>query len=70
MQYSPEFIKAIPKADLHLHLDGSLRASSLIDMAKRADIELPSYTEEGLFDLVFKSHYNNLGEYLNGFQYT
>jgi len=70
MQYPADFIKAIPKADLHLHLDGSLRASSLIDMAKRASIELPSYTEEGLFDQVFKSHYNNLGEYLNGFQYT
>lgn len=70
MHYSPEFIKAIPKADLHLHLDGSLRASSLVDMAKRSGIELPSYTEEGLFEKVFKSHYNNLGEYLNGFQYT
>lgn len=70
MQYPAEFIKAIPKADLHLHLDGSLRVSSLIDMARRADIELPSYTEEGLFEKVFKSHYNNLGEYLNGFQYT
>lgn len=70
MQYPAEFIRAIPKADLHLHLDGSLRASSLVDMAKRSGIELPSYTEEGLFEQVFKSHYNNLGEYLNGFQYT
>ncbi|RUO80152.1 adenosine deaminase family protein [Idiomarina tyrosinivorans] len=69
-KYSKAFIQAMPKADLHLHLDGSLRVESLIDMAKRAHIELPSYTPEGLYEKVFKSHYNNLGEYLNGFQYT
>ncbi|MBF0297089.1 MAG: adenosine deaminase family protein [Oligoflexia bacterium] len=65
-----EFIREIPKTDLHLHLDGSLRISSLIDMAKASKVELPSYTEEGLRELVFKDSYNNLGEYLHGFMYT
>lgn len=69
-KYSLDFIKEMPKADLHLHLDGSLRPESLIEMAKRNKIELPSYTVDGLFDLVFKENYQNLGEYLNGFQYT
>jgi adenosine deaminase len=69
-RYSSEFLRAIPKADLHLHLDGSLRPSGLIDMAKRSKVELPSYSEEGLFKLVFKDSYQNLGEYLHGFQYT
>lgn len=68
--YSHAFLKAMPKADLHLHLDGSLRPDGLIEMAKRSGIELPSYTVEGLYDLVFKKSYQNLGEYLNGFQYT
>jgi len=68
--YSADFIRAMPKADLHLHLDGSLRPSGLIEMAKRSKIELPSYSVEGLRELVFKDHYQNLGEYLNGFQYT
>lgn len=68
--YPLKFIEEIPKTDLHLHLDGSLRIPSLIDMAKRLKIDLPSYTEEGLREKVFKSHYNNLGEYLEGFQYT
>lgn len=70
MNYSDDFIKEMPKTDLHLHLDGSLRISSLIEMAKSSKIELPSFTEEGLKELVFKDTYNNLGEYLNGFQYT
>ena len=69
-KYSLDFIKEMPKADLHLHLDGSLRPESLIEMAKRNKIELPSYTVDGLYDLVFKENYQNLGEYLHGFQYT
>ncbi|PTB83145.1 adenosine deaminase family protein [Pseudidiomarina aestuarii] len=69
-RYSREFLQAMPKADLHLHLDGSLRPEGLIEMAKRSNIELPSYTVDGLYELVFKESYNNLGEYLNGFQYT
>lgn len=69
-KYSLDFIKEMPKADLHLHLDGSLRPDSLIEMAKRNKIELPSYTVDGLYDLVFKESYQNLGEYLHGFQYT
>ncbi len=31
-----EFIRAIPKSDLHLHLDGSLRLSTLIELAREA----------------------------------
>ncbi|MCC5855972.1 MAG: adenosine deaminase family protein [Idiomarina sp.] len=68
--YSLDFIREMPKADLHLHLDGSLRMESLIEMAKRSGVELPATTVEGLKELVFKDSYQNLGEYLNGFQYT
>ena len=70
IKYSEAFIKEMPKSDLHLHLDGSLRIPTLIEMAKKGNIKMPSYTEEGLRELVFKSHYSNLGEYLHGFQYT
>jgi adenosine deaminase len=69
-KYSDAFIHEMPKSDLHLHLDGSLRIPSLIEMAKKGNIKMPSYTEEGLRELVFKSSYANLGEYLHGFQYT
>ena len=69
-KYSDAFIHDMPKSDLHLHLDGSLRIPTLIEMAKKNNIKMPSYTEEGLRELVFKSAYSNLGEYLHGFQYT
>lgn len=68
--YTEEFINKIPKTDLHVHLDGSLRIPTLIELAKRLKVELPSYTEEGLKELVFKKSYNNLDEYLKGFAYT
>ena len=69
-KYSDAFIHEMPKSDLHLHLDGSLRIPTLIEMAKKGSIKMPSFTEEGLRELVFKSTYSNLGEYLHGFQYT
>lgn len=70
MKLTREFIEKIPKTDLHLHLDGSLRLSTLIDLAEENEIKLPAYTVKGLKEKVFKEKYNDLGEYLNGFQYT
>ncbi|MBO7190522.1 MAG: adenosine deaminase family protein [Elusimicrobiaceae bacterium] len=64
------FLRRIPKADLHVHLDGSLRLSTLIDLAKKHGVELPAYTEKGLRQKVFKDKYVSLVEYLKGFSYT
>jgi adenosine deaminase len=63
-------LRDLPKADIHVHLDGSLRLSSLIELAKEQSLELPSYTEAGLRELVFKDQYKDLPEYLQGFQFT
>lgn len=63
-------IRSLPKTDLHVHLDGSLRVGSLIEMAKERSVSLPSETEEGLNELVFRESYASLAEYLHGFQYT
>lgn len=67
---SREFLLAIPKTDLHVHLDGSLRLSSLIEMARDTGVELPAWDEAGMRELVFKETYASLPEYLKGFQYT
>ena len=70
MKITQEFIKKIPKTDLHLHLDGSMRLSTLIELAHENDIPLPGNTEKELKKKVFKDKYNDLGEYLQGFSYT
>ena len=68
--FSDAFLQAIPKTDLHVHLDGSLRLPTLIDLAKTHGVKLPSETPEGLLELVFKEHYRDLPDYLHGFAYT
>jgi Adenosine deaminase len=68
--FSRDFLLKIPKSDLHLHLDGSLRLKTLIELAQKDNIKLPAYTEEELKERVFKKQYKNLPEYLKGFDYT
>ena len=65
-----ELIRRLPKTDLHVHLDGSLRLASLIELARERKVSLPSETPEGLEALVFRERYANLAEYLEGFRYT
>jgi len=65
-----QFIKEMPKCDLHVHLGGSIRIKTLIELAQKRNIILPSYTEAGLNETVFKDSYKDLPEYLKGFDYT
>jgi len=68
--FTQALLSALPKTDLHCHLDGSLRLGTLIELAKENKVALPSQTEEGLRDLVFKEQYRDLPDYLHGFAYT
>ncbi len=70
MKVSKAVLRRLPKTDLHLHLDGSLRLSTLIELAQQQGVELPAYTEVELKEQVFKKEYANLGEYLTCFAYT
>jgi len=70
MKMTRDLLSALPKTDLHVHLDGSLRLSTLIELAREQGLELPSWTEEGLCELVFKPTYESLTDYLHGFAYT
>jgi adenosine deaminase len=70
MTIEKEFIEKIPKTDLHLHLDGSVRLPTLIELARENGVQLPAYDEMGLRRLVFKRKYISLAEYLKGFAYT
>jgi adenosine deaminase len=65
-----EFLEKIPKTDLHVHLDGSIRLETLIELAQEYNVELPAYTVEGLKEKVFKDTYDDLPAYLQGFMYT
>ena len=59
-----EFIKKIPKAELHLHIEGTLEPDHLFKLAKRNDIQIPFTNVNEI-----KSAYNfkNLESFLNIF---
>jgi len=44
------FLHAIPKSELHVHLEGAMRPRTLLTLAKRRRVTLPADTEEGLRD--------------------
>jgi len=68
--YSTAVLTALPKTDLHCHLDGSLRLETLIELSRDRGLPLPSDTPDGLRALVFKDSYRDLADYLHGFSFT
>ena len=42
------FIEAMPKVELHVHLEGAIQPEALLKLARRYDIALPAQTVEGL----------------------
>ncbi len=43
-----KFIRLMPKVELHVHLEGSIRPETLLTLAERNDVALPANTTEGL----------------------
>lgn len=42
------FLQRMPKVELHVHLEGSMRPKVLLELARRNGVELPARDEEGL----------------------
>ncbi|MDG2331348.1 MAG: adenosine deaminase [Flavobacteriales bacterium] len=68
MELSDSLIRSLPKAELHCHLDGSLRVATILELAKVQNIELPYDTEGELTDfLQVDDHCESLEDYLKAF---
>jgi len=68
---SREFIQKLPKTDLHVHLDGSMRYETIFDLAKKQNVKLPATTVEKLKEIVScTGACASLVEYLRGFEVT
>ena len=68
MKFTPEVIKKLPKAELHCHLDGSLRINTILKLALEQGVKLPS-TNKSILEsiLVIKENIGSLERYLEKF---
>jgi len=68
IKITEELIRRLPKTDLHVHLDGSLRLESLLEMAQEQEVSLPAEDIEGLREIIVcDENTQSLEEYLRGF---
>ena len=65
-----ERLLALPKAELHVHLDGSLRPATLIELARERGRELPSRDPDQLAAQMVAAEAKSLEEYLSRFELT
>ncbi|ADL11848.1 adenosine deaminase [Acetohalobium arabaticum] len=63
-----KLIRKLPKTELHLHLDGSLRVKTVLELAEDREIELPTADQKGLAEyLQVSEDCDSLAEYLEKF---
>lgn len=66
-----ELITRLPKTDLHCHLDGSVRLDTVLDLARKQGVALPTFDRAELRGkLVAGDHVTSLDDYLAAFDIT
>ncbi|MBN2424292.1 MAG: adenosine deaminase [Calditrichaceae bacterium] len=71
MNIEQSIIKQMPKTDLHCHLDGSVRIETILDLAKKQNVELPASNYNSLKKILVPGlKCKSLVEYLIPFDIT
>ncbi|MCP4930910.1 MAG: adenosine deaminase [Candidatus Marinimicrobia bacterium] len=71
MKISDSLLKKLPKVELHCHLDGSLRVETILDLARRHNVSLPSSDASGLTKILsIGKKRGTLEEYITRFDIT
>jgi adenosine deaminase len=68
VEIDPRTIRKMPKTDLHVHLDGSVRINTLIELARKHNVEIPATDPQELkSSLIPGARCRNLEDYLKPF---
>ena len=71
MNISVGLLKKLPKVELHCHLDGSLNPKTIIDLAEKQKVDLPTTNLDELKNILSIGDKRvSLEEYLEKFKVT
>jgi adenosine deaminase len=65
-----ELLRRLPKAELHCHLDGSVRPQTMLELAREYRVEMPVQTAEDLATYMTVRDAQSLEDYLKRFTVT
>ena len=65
-----EQLRRIPKAELHCHLDGSVRPETLLELGREYGVPMPRQSPDELRDYMLVSDARSLEDYLQRFEVT
>ncbi|NIM48492.1 MAG: adenosine deaminase [Gemmatimonadales bacterium] len=69
MTLTRELLDSLPKAELHVHLDGCLRPTTMLELAQEQGVTLPAETPEALADAMYANQVRDLEEYLQLYRF-